>query len=125
LKTFKVYKHPTQGFEAVKVGFSWPAFWFGIIWMFVKNLWGLAGLWVAGYTVLFLVEIVATQSQKSGEQALVFLLVSAGYFALWLVPAFRGNNWREENLSKRGYELISTVQTETPDAAIGKLAKTI
>ena len=26
MKTFNVYKHPTQGIEAVKVGFSWPAF---------------------------------------------------------------------------------------------------
>jgi len=49
MRTFNVYKHPTQGFEAVKVGFSSPAFFFGIIWMMVKKLWGFAGLWVAMY----------------------------------------------------------------------------
>lgn len=26
MRTFTIYKHPAQGFEAVKVGFSWPAF---------------------------------------------------------------------------------------------------
>ncbi len=26
MKTFKVYKHPTLGYDTVKVGFSWPVF---------------------------------------------------------------------------------------------------
>ena len=123
MKTFNVYKHPTQGFEAVKVGFSWPAFFFGIIWMLVKKLWGLAGLWFAMYVGLSLIEAVTDQSQESGAQALVYLILAAGYFALWLVPAFKGNKWREENLSKRGYELLSSAQAETPDAAVAEQAK--
>ena len=123
MKTFNVYKHPTQGFEAVKVGFSWPAFFFGIIWMLVKKLWGLAGLWFAMYVGLSLIEAVTDQSQESGAQALVYLILAAGYFASWLVPAFKGNKWREENLSKRGYELLSSAQAETPDAAVAEQAK--
>ena len=62
MKTFNVYKHPTQGIEAVKIGFSWPAFFFGIIWMLVKKLWGLAGMWFAAYIVLSLIESVTDQS---------------------------------------------------------------
>jgi len=123
MKTFNVYKHPTQGFDAVKVGFSWPAFFFGLIWMLVKKLWGLAGLWFAGYVVCSLIEKVTEQAQASGAQALVYFVLAAGYFVLWLVPPFKGNKWREENLSKRGYELLSTVQAETPDAAIAQLVK--
>ena len=40
MKTFQVYKHPIAGIEAIKVGFSFPAFFFGWIWMFIKKLWG-------------------------------------------------------------------------------------
>ena len=123
MKTFNVYKHPTLGIEAVKVGFSWPAFFFGLIWMLVKKLWGLAGVWFAAYIVLLLVETVTDQSSEGVAQALVYLILAAGYFTLWLVPAFKGNKWREENLTKRGYEKIATVQAETPDAAIALTSK--
>ena len=123
MKTFNVYKHPTQGIEAVKVGFSWPAFFFGIIWMLVKKLWGLAGACFVAYIVLSLIEKVTDQSGEGGAQALVYLILAAGYFTLWLVPAFKGNKWREENLTKRGYEQLTTVQAETPDAAVAQAAK--
>lgn len=122
MKTFNVYKHPTRGIEAVKVGFSWPAFFFGMIWMLVKKLWGLAGAWFAATIVVSLVDAVTDQSGASRAKALVYLILSAGYLMLWLVPAFKGNKWREENLSKRGYEQLTTVQAETPDAAVAQAA---
>ncbi|SFI39621.1 DUF2628 domain-containing protein [Nitrosomonas sp. Nm34] len=123
MKTFNVYKHPTYGIEAVKVGFSWPAFFFGFFWLLVKKLWGLAGLWFAAYIVFALIETVTGQSGEGDAQALVYLILAAGYFALWLIPAFKGNKWRQENLSKRGYEQLATIQAETPDAAIAQVAK--
>lgn len=122
MSTFNVYKHPTLGFEAIKVGFSWPAFFFGIFWMLVKRLWGLFGLWLGVYIVCSLIESVTDQSQESGAQALVYVILSAAYFALWLIPGFKGNKWREENLSNRGYALLNSVQAETPDAAVAQLA---
>lgn len=50
----------------------------------------------------------------------IFRLVAT---ALWLIPAFKGNKWREENVSKRGYEQLSTVQAETPEAAVAQMSK--
>lgn len=122
MKTFNVYKHPTLGIEAVKVGFSWPAFFFGIIWMLVKKLWGLAGAWFVAYIVLSLIEKVTDQAGEGAAQALVYLILAAGYFTLWLIPAFKGNSWREQNLSKRGYEKLATIHAETPDAAVAQAA---
>ena len=101
MKTFNVYRHSIQGFEAVKVGFSWPASLAGPIWMLVKKLWGLSGLWLAMYFALSLVETVTDQSEPGGAQALVYLLLVAGYFALGLVPGFKGNKWREKDLVRR------------------------
>lgn len=123
MRTFNVYKHPTQGIEAVKVGFSWPAFFFGLFWMLVKKLWGLAGLWFVAYVVLSLVKEFTEQSGEGLAQALVNLILFVSYFVLWLVPAFKGNKWRDENLSKRGYEQLGTVQAQAPDAAVAQAAK--
>ncbi|MBE0426307.1 MAG: DUF2628 domain-containing protein [Nitrospirae bacterium] len=123
MKTFNVYKHPTRGVEAVKVGFSWPAFFFGVIWMLFKKLWTFAGIWLGIYVVLAFIEAAAENAEAGGSQAMVYLILVAVYFALWLIPAFKGNKWREENLSNRGYVLVNTVQAETPDAAIALVAR--
>ena len=122
MKTFNVYRHPIQGLEAVKVGFSWPASLVGPIWMLVKKLWGLFGLWLALYIALSLVEAVTDKSEQGGDQALVYLLLAAGYSALTLVPGFKGNKWREKNLVRRGFVMLGTVQAETPEAAISQVA---
>lgn len=122
MKTFNVYRHPDQGFEAVKVGFSWPALSAGLIWMLAKQLWGLSALWIALYVSLSLVESGAGESESGGSQTLVYLHLVAGYFVLSLLPGFKGNEWREKNLVKRGFELRGTVQAETPEAAISQMA---
>ena len=125
MKTFQIYKHPTLGSEAVKVGFSWPAFFFGLIWMLVCKLWGKAGLWFVLYLIATIIEKATDTATDSGLQAIVYLVLAAGYFALWLVPAFQGNAWRAANLASRGYELAGTLQAETKDAAIAQSAKPV
>jgi Protein of unknown function (DUF2628) len=123
MKTFNVYRHPVQGLEAVKAGFSWPAASAGPIWMLVKQLWGWSALWIALYVSLSLVETDTDTSELGGTQALVYLHLVAGYVALSLIPGFKGNQWREKNLVRRGFEMLGTVQAETPEAAISRVAK--
>ncbi len=123
MKTFKVFRHPVKGFDVVKVGFSWPALFFGIIWMLIKKLYGWFFLWIAMFILLSLVEVVTVQSIESIEKIIVSLIIIIGYWALWLIPGFKGNKWREKNLQKRGYELIDTIQAETRDAALALIAK--
>ena len=124
MKTFKVYRHPTKGAEAVKVGFSWPGFFFDIIWMLVKKLWMMALLWFGLYCVFGVIKTVTDASEESGAQALVYLLLAAGDIALRVLPGFKGNQWREANLLKRGYTLVGEARTATPDAAIAEVVKT-
>ena len=66
MKTFNVFSHPVQGFEAVKVGFSWPAFLFGSLWMLDKGLWRLSGLWFAIYSTVAFARGCSRQS--SGQE---------------------------------------------------------
>ena len=124
MKTFKVYQHPTTGYEAVKVGFSWPAFFFAFIWMLLKKLWGLAGLWFFLYIVLSIVEATTDEAgSEPGLQGMVYLILSGAYFAMALIPGFKGNGWRGNNLDKRGFEMVKEVEAETPDAAMAFVAK--
>lgn len=102
MKTFAVYQYPTRDFEAVKQGFSWPAFFFGPVWMLIKKLWLRATLWLGLYVVLGLVEDVADKSEETGQQILVYLLIIAGYFALWLVPVSRETSGGKSNLRNAG-----------------------
>jgi len=117
VKVYKVYKHPSLGAEAVKVGFSWPAAFLIVIWMLAKKLWMLAGLWVLAYIVLAIIQDVALNSPSIGG----ILVILAGHLALGLIPAFKGNEWRIKNLTKRGYEFVDSVQASTPDAAIAEI----
>jgi predicted permease len=121
MKQFHVYRHPTQGAEAVKVGFSWPAFFFGFFWMLAKKLWSLAAMWIAAYVVCLVVESLADSSSAQGSKLIIYLLLMVAYFSLWLVPAFKGNRWREEKLRERGFVLVGATQAENPDAAAANM----
>jgi len=119
VKIYKVYKHPSFGVEAVKVGFSWPAAFFVFIWMLAKKLWKLAGLWVLAYIVLTVIQDAAIKADSASG----ILIVLAGHLALALLPGLKGNEWRIKNLTKRGFEFVNSVQAETPDAAIAQILK--
>lgn len=123
MSVFKVYQHPTEGYDAVKDGFSWPAFFFGIIWMLVKKLWIRAALWFGMYIGFSILEAAADESRGSWVQTIAYVSLAAAYLALWLAPGFRGNKWREEDVSQRGYKLVDVAHAETPEAAIARVLK--
>lgn len=119
MKIFKVYEHPALGAEAVKVGFSWPAAFFIVLWMLAKKLWRYAAVWIFAYVVLTIIQDFALKSGATGA----LLLVLAGHLVLALIPAFKGNEWRTRNLTKRGFEFVASVSADTPDAAIARARK--
>lgn len=116
MKTFKVFKHPTLGYRAVKVGFSWPGFLFSVIWLLIKQLWGHALAVMSGIVLLTLIEMFFNNTQTS----VMVLLIEVGVYILVGVNC---NEWLVTNLQALGFELIDTLQAETPHAAIGKIAK--
>jgi len=91
--------------------------------MLLKRLWGMALLWFGIYVALGVVRTVADSAEESGAQALVYLMLFAAYVALKLLPGFKGNQWREANLAKRGYELAGEARSATPDAAVAQVVK--
>lgn len=78
----EVLRQPTNGSEEQTWdGFSWPAFFFGIIWLLVKGLYG--------HFVINLIIVLAT----------------AGFAApiVWIVYGFIGNGAHKKSLLKKGY----------------------
>lgn len=125
MKTFSVYSHPTKGFEAVKIGFSWPGFFFNSIWLLVKTLWGWALIWIV-YSILVNVynSVAINSTNSAGINLLLSLIGLTASLMIMLIPGFKGNSWRVKKLGKLGYELVDSVEASSPDTAIAQVAKT-
>jgi hypothetical protein len=94
-------RRPTKRWEAldplpelVKEGFSWPAFFFGIVWALYQRLWLVA----AG-----LVVIGAGLSVAFEELHLDPVSMSLTFFAISVLTGLFGNDWRRAALRRRGY----------------------
>ncbi len=116
MKTFKVFKHPALGYQAVKVGFSWPGFLFAVLWLLIKKLWGHALIVVSSIILLASIEMFFDNPQT-------FVMVLLLELGVYIFVGVNCNEWHVNNLQERGFELIDTLQAETSKVAIGKIAK--
>ena len=81
-KRGKILRNPVNGaVEETWDGFSWPAFFFGVIWLLVKGLYGH-----------FLINVV-------------ILILTGGFAApiVWIAYGFIGNEIHKKNLLNKGY----------------------
>ena len=136
MKTFNIYKHPNGSVEAVKIGFSWPAFVFCGVWLLVKKLWGLAVVWFAVWFSLLYTEHLLDEWElklktltdlsqlANGYRTLAvsYFALSIGYICSCLILGFRGNKWTEVSLLTRGFVLVGAAQARTPSEAIENLS---
>ena len=104
MKQFSIFQHPDLSYEAVKNGWSWPAFLFTWIWAFVKRL-SLIG-WIV------LLAVMALSSIPIPEVWLV------GNLVISIVMGAKGNELRLKRLRDSGYEEVATVEARTPDGAL-------
>jgi hypothetical protein len=116
MKTFKVFKHPALGYRAVKAGFSWPGFLFSVIWLLIKKLWKHALIFISCIILLASIEMFFDNTQTS----VMVLLLELG---VYIFVGVNCNEWYATDLQERGFELVNTLQAETPKEAIGKIAK--
>ena len=118
LKTFRVFQHNVFGYQAVKVGFSWPGLFFSGIWLLLKRLWGHALVFLSITIVLSFIETGFEKDQNIAGMVIVLWLE----IGMYIFVGVKGNDWHAANLQKRGFELVNTVEAETPGAAISKVA---
>jgi Protein of unknown function (DUF2628) len=93
--------HDTNGAAKVKLGFSWPAFFFGALWAAVKRM------WVPHFLVLSVLDITLwlltgfAEANGSGGLALLGLVSTIGYA---VVRGKFGNRWLTSSLLRKGFK---------------------
>jgi hypothetical protein len=74
--------HPVNGYEEKTwEGFSWPAFFFGVIWLAFKGMW-----------IHFLISFL-----------IIIFISSLLVIPIWIFYAFMGNELHKQFLLRKGY----------------------
>ena len=93
----------------MKLGWSWPAFFFDFLWALFKKMWWLGGCIFAAFVLL--------ESLFSMEDEALYELVILAFIVLRVIFAVNGNRWRENNLQSRGYDYKETQTAANPEGA--------
>ncbi len=113
LNTYATYLHPIEGPEVVKTGFSWPGFFFGFVWAFVKRL------WIPGLALLGLEAVQQLMNYyASGGPTAVFGVFN---FAVHVTVGVKGNDLRRLELASREFELLGSVRAKDDEEAMEML----
>ena len=118
MKQYKVFKHPSGAIEAVKQGWSWPAFFFSFIWAMVKKMWALGVGFFAAFFILGIILGLAGVKENAANGLINIAAIIAN-----IVFGVNGNAWREKNLLSRGFEFRGTVTAANPDGAMALILK--
>jgi hypothetical protein len=104
-KPNNVYLHRAKGIVKVKIGFSWPAFFFGSLWAAAKRMWfpEFLLLLVADAGLWFLTGVA--EANHHGGLTILGLFANFGYA---YVRGRWGNRWLSGSLVRRGYAMQST-----------------
>ncbi len=109
MKVYEIYEHPERGRKAVKVGFSWPAFFFHLLWALTKGLWLPA--------VAFLITAVLGVLIRDISVISFFLPFIGGttVLPLFVIVCFGnyGNLWISQSLIHQGYQLVSKLNAKS------------
>jgi hypothetical protein len=107
---YNIFTQSSDSIEAIKQGWSWPAFFFPIIWEMIKKLWGDAiGVFIG---LLILAFIFSRLGIVEGGSLMIIALVLIRIDFL-----VNGNLWREENLTARGFENVIRIAARSPKEA--------
>jgi|TARA_B110000483_G_scaffold225289_1_gene284802 hypothetical protein len=120
MSSYKVFKHPEKGFEAVKSGFAWLAP-FNPIWPLFRGLWMLFIIYIFFILVLAsidaqiygLVGVIDIKNANNLQWILFFIQI-----VIFTSPGFKGNQWTANNLLKKGYIFDCSVEAKNIDEAL-------
>lgn len=103
MKKFYVFKHDLKGYEAVKDGFSWPGFFFPVIWLSYRKVWLLSFVLLV---VFIFTSSLVVNAHSAGTDAVRFVNIvdTLVHWGTALIIGFKGNQFVVENLIKKGYK---------------------
>ena len=112
MKKFCILKHPDRGYRAVKMGFSWPGFFFLGFWMLYHKLWvHFVGMHLTNFLIALVIVFLAS------EEPLLHGVLQLG---VMLAVGFLGNRWLIEKWIRKGYEIKESVHAVSKEVALIK-----
>ena len=120
MKHYKIFENEVGRREAVKQGWSWPAFFFVFIWAFVKRLYVAGAIVLGGVIVVMLLSWKADELFTMGDKSARSLdqLCESARWIIMVLLGVNGNELRERNLLQRGYILRGVVAALSPSEAL-------
>ena len=106
--------------DAVKVGWSWPGFFFNWLWALIKQQW-FRGL--AAGVIILLVAIVIFALSLPGPSTKLDIASNIGNLigsAISFIFGLYGNRWQEHNLTVRGFIKKDSIIADNKSYAIFK-----
>lgn len=120
MSSYKVFKHPEKGFEAVKSGFAWLAP-FNPVWPLFRGLWMLFMTYIFFILVLASIDVQIYGLEdfiditNANNLQWIFLIIQIVIFAS---PGFKGNEWTAKNLQKNGYIFDCSIEAKNKNEAL-------
>ena len=112
MKTFNIYVNEmTKETQAIKMGWSWPGFFFTWIWALIKGMVGLGiGLLIVPFILSFMFG---------------FIFLEIGVVLSWMMNigiciycGVKGNELVGSSLLSKGFQLKDTVTSGSPEQAL-------
>lgn len=139
MKYYKVYQNERDQIQFVKDGFCWEAFFFIGIWALVKKLWFSAAIMIVIAVILcsmfylilsldaMIQVIYGCEQLKDGSHIVLHEACQSNqesYYGTWLLFSIialfyrwvigeNANQWRENDLKKRGYKQVDRITTKS------------
>jgi len=114
LPTYRILTNDLGDTRAVKVGFSWPAFFLNVLWAVANGLWVVALL----ILVLAVCGLILFSSAVQSSPVLVSLGAVSAEVALLTFLGARGNDVLASHLERRGYVKSSVVSAPNLPSAL-------
>ncbi len=84
----------------MKVGFSWPAMFFGFFWAMFHRAWRLAFMLALAFYALVIFDELFV---KGSRNLLLLVSMSVAYVVFMVICGKYGNSWLASELLRKGY----------------------
>ena len=116
MRQYKIYLKPNNEYEAVKIGWSWPAFLFAGCWALTKGLW-LVALFISAIFVLLIAAVVSVFEAQANIE-LVFNIISLIWLSIKIVLGVKANELRDAKLLSNGSILKGSLFSQNDEYAL-------
>ena len=122
IKIFKVYRHKTKGYSAVKDGLAWLAPPLNPLWFFHRGLWSIFFIYIRLFFIGALIhtelygDLIMIPPDLWTDRDYIWIITQLIVFILF--PLIKGNDWTARNILRKGYLFQESVGASTKKNAI-------